>query len=167
MPKNGIFIGRFQPFHKGHQAVIEKIMNDGLKPIVIVGSVNSTDNSRNPYSFDQVKKMITSVFPDIVCLPLPDYQDDMKWLSHLRSIIPCESVIYYFRKDEDLKNGVHYLDFLDGKIELREINSDEINIPVRATQIRSNYERFKLFLPSSVYQIMINCDKHKLAEMKK
>ena len=38
--KYGIFLGRFAPWHKGHQYVLDQITNDGLEPIILVGSAN-------------------------------------------------------------------------------------------------------------------------------
>ncbi|MDX1901301.1 MAG: adenylyltransferase/cytidyltransferase family protein [Gammaproteobacteria bacterium] len=162
MKKYGIFIGRFQPFHKGHQAMIDTIISDGLTPLIIVGSVNSTDKIRNPYPFEDVSHMIQLVYPEIKCLPLPDYHDDEKWSAHLIQIIPSASIIYYCRKEEDLHDAKHYLDFIEEKgISLKAIYPNEISIPVRASLIRENIELYKDYLDNSVYAFIKNnrsCD---------
>lgn len=155
MKKYGLFIGRFQPFHLGHQAIIDKIIADGLTPMIIVGSVNSTDKLRNPYSFQDVTTMIQLVYPEMLCAPLPDYHDDEKWSAHLMQIMPENATIYYCRKQEDLYNGKHYLDFMQEKgVALKVIDPNEIAIPVRASLIRENIDDHKAFLNPAVYDFL-------------
>ena len=43
-----VFIGRFQPFHKGHYRVVKKALEESEKLIVVLGSSKSPRNSRNP-----------------------------------------------------------------------------------------------------------------------
>ena len=64
--KFGIFIGRVQPFHKGHQEIINEILLDGLTPIIVLGSSNSDRNIfKNPLTFAQRKELIRLVFPNV------------------------------------------------------------------------------------------------------
>jgi len=53
-----LFIGRFQPLHKGHLNVIEQIRRDGYKPIIGIGSPYAPASSANPFSLDERKEMI-------------------------------------------------------------------------------------------------------------
>ena len=60
--KWGIMIGRFQPFTKGHDETIQEMIRDGVKPLIIIGSIDK-DDERNPLTFDERKKLIKKVYP--------------------------------------------------------------------------------------------------------
>lgn len=51
-----MFIGRWQPFHAGHKALLETRLNDGY-PVAIAVRKTPRDRS-NPYDFNEVRKKI-------------------------------------------------------------------------------------------------------------
>lgn len=51
--KVGIILTRAQPFHKGHIAVIKQILDENDKALVIIGSANKKDNTRNIFSINE------------------------------------------------------------------------------------------------------------------
>ena len=56
-----VYIGRFQPFHKGHKAVVDltmKIMGPNDTFTIIIGSADQQETERNPLSVAQRKEMI-------------------------------------------------------------------------------------------------------------
>jgi len=53
-----VFIGRFQPFHLGHLAVINQALDTAKHVVVLVGSSGSPRNHRNPFTFDERSQMI-------------------------------------------------------------------------------------------------------------
>lgn len=55
--KVGLVHGRFQPFHDGHEYLVKKMLSFCDVGVVLIGSYGCS-NKRNPYSFDQRKKMI-------------------------------------------------------------------------------------------------------------
>ena len=64
--KFGIFLGRCQPFHKGHQEIINEILLDGLIPIIVLGSSNQDRHiGKNPLTFAQRKELIRTVYPNV------------------------------------------------------------------------------------------------------
>ena len=64
--KYGLFIGRLQPFHKGHAEIINEILLAGLIPIVVLGSSNDArDKLKNPLTYAQRKELIRLVFPNV------------------------------------------------------------------------------------------------------
>jgi len=84
--KFGLINGRFQPFHKGHQEIVNEIMLDGLIPIIVLGSSNrNRDKLKNPLSYSQRKKLIRKVFPnvDIVFVYGIDYENWDEWYDQL------------------------------------------------------------------------------------
>ncbi|HDH28034.1 MAG TPA: nicotinamide-nucleotide adenylyltransferase, partial [Euryarchaeota archaeon] len=48
-----LLIGRFQPFHKGHLAVIKKILSEADELIIVVGSSQHRGAVENPFSADE------------------------------------------------------------------------------------------------------------------
>lgn len=58
-----VFIGRFQPFHNGHKAVIEAALEQAKEVVVVVGSSFAARNIRNPFTFEERKAMIEACYP--------------------------------------------------------------------------------------------------------
>ncbi len=61
-----VFIGRFQPFHIGHKAVLDAALAQADKVIVLAGSANRSRSFRNPWSFEDRAEMISKVYPNEV-----------------------------------------------------------------------------------------------------
>ena len=57
MTNASLFVGRWQPFHKGHKALIESVLKTG-KP-VIVAIRNTEISKKNPYSTNERWEMIS------------------------------------------------------------------------------------------------------------
>jgi bifunctional NMN adenylyltransferase/nudix hydrolase len=85
-----VFIGRFQPFHNGHKAVIDAALKQAKEVVVVVGSSFAARNIRNPFTFEERKAMIESVFPAdrVKVVPVSDYPyDDNKWVNAIQKIV--------------------------------------------------------------------------------
>jgi bifunctional NMN adenylyltransferase/nudix hydrolase len=85
-----VFIGRFQPFHNGHKAVIETALKQAKEVVVVVGSSFAARNIRNPFTFQERKTMIEAVFPSdrVKVVPVSDYPyDDNKWVNAIQKIV--------------------------------------------------------------------------------
>ena len=84
----GVYVGRFNPLHLGHIAVIRSLIETyGEQTLLIIGSSNAPTSLRHFFSYDERKKFIKAVFPDIKVVGLPDYGDDTIWLSALDDIL--------------------------------------------------------------------------------
>jgi bifunctional NMN adenylyltransferase/nudix hydrolase len=57
-----IFIGRFQPFHKGHFYIAKKALEISDNLLIICGSVGLPRSLKNPWSFEERKEIIRSYF---------------------------------------------------------------------------------------------------------
>lgn len=85
-----VFIGRFQPFHNGHKAVIDAALEQAKEVVVVVGSSFAARNIRNPFTFEERKAMIEGVFPTdrVKVVPVSDYPyDDNKWVNAIQKIV--------------------------------------------------------------------------------
>jgi len=59
-----VFIGRFQPFHIGHKAVLDAALEQAECVIVLAGSANRSSSFRNPWTFEDRAEMISKVYPN-------------------------------------------------------------------------------------------------------
>lgn len=81
-----VFIGRFQPFHDGHQHVIARGLREADKVIVLIGSSFTARRPRNPWSFEERARMIAQ--PRVICTPLRDYTyRDERWIEAVQAAV--------------------------------------------------------------------------------
>jgi bifunctional NMN adenylyltransferase/nudix hydrolase len=116
----GVVVGRFQPLHKGHCAVIDHALRHSDRVMVIVGSSNVVDE-RNPFTTEERISMLKLLYPYIDIASKKDVQgDDFKWASQLALTVMAFTKIpkvehvklFYHRKLQDEKSGSHYMDLL-------------------------------------------------------
>lgn len=60
------FIGRFQPFHNGHQVVVDQALERAKTVAIVIGSDMSARSARNPFTTEERIEMITRVYPNEV-----------------------------------------------------------------------------------------------------
>lgn len=86
-----VFIGRFQPFHFGHKAVIEQALECADEVIMLIGSANLPRSLRNPFSVTERTAMIKGAFSAdeaarIHCVGLDDaLYNDTRWLQYVQA----------------------------------------------------------------------------------
>lgn len=104
MKKFGMINMRAQPFHRGHQEIINEILLAGLTPIIVLGSSNKErDKLRNPLTYAQRKELIRTIFPNIpiVFVRGLDYSNWDIWYDKLIE----EMKIVIFREfDKEIEN---------------------------------------------------------------
>ena len=57
-----VYAGRFQPFHKGHNATYEHLVKQFGRDNVWIGTSNKTDNIKSPFKFNEKKMIMTKMF---------------------------------------------------------------------------------------------------------
>lgn len=57
-PKLGVFIGRFQPFHHGHLAIVQQSLATCDQLIIVIGSIKRASTVKNPWNFEERKALI-------------------------------------------------------------------------------------------------------------
>lgn len=73
MYKSGVLVGRFQTVHKGHEMMINTAIGLCETVSVFVGSSNESRTYKNPFTYEERKEMLKTVFGDgIGVFPLPD-----------------------------------------------------------------------------------------------
>lgn len=167
MVKYAIIVGRFQPFHIGHQSLVDKAIQDGLEPLIIIGSANESGTEKNPFTAKQRDNMIRLIYPDIKTAALNDHPSYDRWLHMLIKFIvtitdqPLEnSTIYLHEKEEDKHDYVfegikHYNESYCKMYKLIGLNTKSLpisDIDISATDIRKDLEGNKHFLHPKIYE---------------
>ena len=146
----GVLIARMQPLHTGHASIINRMIEDGCKPTVLIGSAGVRRDGRNPLNYRQRRDILLDQYPSITVLPLPDLPTDSEWVRAIGTILGDVPIrVYYARQDEDLKDGKHYIDLLPyPKVQVR------IDIPIHARHIRADIELHRPHITPLTYEIM-------------
>ena len=97
--KRALFVGRFQPFHKGHLQILQKLLNQYQEVIVVLGSAEQPTSLKNPFTAGERIEMIRGCFSprqlsNLIFVPVRDINNDGFWVSHLSSYVPSYNVIY-------------------------------------------------------------------------
>lgn len=100
--KRGLFLGRFQPYHNGHHAVIKQILEsreiDEL--IIAIGSAQESHTLKDPFTAGERIMMITKALEDLkppittYVLPLEDIARNSLYVAHIRSLTPPFEIVY-------------------------------------------------------------------------
>jgi len=59
-----VFIGRFEPFHSGHYAVVSRALKLSRNVIVLIGSANKPRSIKNPWNVSEREVMVRAAFPE-------------------------------------------------------------------------------------------------------
>jgi bifunctional NMN adenylyltransferase/nudix hydrolase len=163
-----VFIGRFQPFHKGHLATLKFAESLSENVIILIGSSFSPRTIKNPFTFDERKQQILSVISSesistpVEILPLEDFlYSNNSWITSVQetvnskvNLFPNKIAIVGAEKD----SSSSYLKwFPSWSFEPAEFDESS---GLHATKIRElffsekNPLYFKSVLPSSVYSLI-------------
>lgn len=92
------YIGRFQPYHNGHQYVLEKIAGTADAIVIGVGSAQLSHEKENPFTAGERILMITESLKDIrvplYVIPIEDIKRNALWVAHVRSMVPPFDIIF-------------------------------------------------------------------------
>lgn len=94
-----LLVGRFQPFHRGHLAMVRRILEDHSGIIFGVGSSQSKDTEKNPFSFEERARMIRAAMEvegleNYEIVAIRDLNGDELWVNHAKKLIPNLLRIY-------------------------------------------------------------------------
>lgn len=88
-----VCIGRFQPFHLGHQAVVDEALEIADKVLILIGSSFEPRSLRNPWFYAEREAMIRSCYTAednarIICKPIRDIRyNDALWISQIQKAV--------------------------------------------------------------------------------
>lgn len=87
-----VVIGRFQPWHNGHAALLRQALTCAPKVAIVIGSAHRARSAKNPFTFDERVAMISASLPEAACacvsfIPVRDYFDDERWSAHVQQAV--------------------------------------------------------------------------------
>ncbi len=106
----GLAVMRAQPLHIGHIKLINRMLDECKKVIILLGSVQEQGTERNPYPYVLRKKMIQTVYkdnPQITVLGMFDINNPSQWaefvLDFLQESLPDHPrpEVYYAGSEYD------------------------------------------------------------------
>jgi bifunctional NMN adenylyltransferase/nudix hydrolase len=151
--KTAILIGRFQPFHKGHEEAIRLALQQVDHVILVCGSSYMPRTPRNPWTFAERETMVRTSLPDhnqqITLIPIMDtpYNEEA-WISRVQ-----KGVAQTFENtelqliDKDYSQLFPAWDHLELALSKNISGSEIRNKYLQATQ---NSNELSAFVPSAV-----------------
>lgn len=94
-----LYIGRFQPFHKGHLHCLKYISKRSRRLIILVGSAQESHTFDNPLSLSERKELIKRVLlreglQNIEIYALNDFNDNDMWIKQVINTVPKFDFVY-------------------------------------------------------------------------
>jgi len=160
MVRRGVFVGRFQPFHKGHLEVIKKIVDEVDELVIIVGSSQYSHRLDNPFTAGERITMIRKALEEegihlsrIWIIPVPDVHQHALWVSQIVGYSPKFDVVY---ANEPLTSRL----FMEASFRVESMPFIKRRVYL-ATEIRKRMlagENWKELVPSSVARFIEDID---------
>ena len=161
--KLGMYLGRFQPFHNGHMSIVNKMLEECERIVIVIGSSDKKGTVTNPFPAWERAMMIKTIFPcdrvDIVCIPdRPSIKSDDSWgeyvIEHLRNYGYMPDAIY---QGFETERTSWWRSFPDICVE----SVSRLDIPISATLIRAaivegREEFIREYCPYAVAEHIIN-----------
>ncbi len=104
-----VFIGRFQPFHLGHQSIVDIALEQADRVILFIGSADSARSIRTPFTYEERRDMIAACFVEQVTdgrlrmRPLNDIlYNDTAWIAAVQANV-LDEVLAAGNDDADVR----------------------------------------------------------------
>ena len=96
--KRVFYVGRFQPYHHGHQTVIDLISGEADEIIIGIGSAQLSHDADNPFTAGERVLMITRALKSLkipfYVIPIEDIKRNALWVAHIISMTPPFDMVY-------------------------------------------------------------------------
>lgn len=97
--RSALFIGRFQPFHKGHLEVVREMAGQVDKLIIAIGSAQESHTLEDPFTAGERHLMISESLDkegisNYFLIPIVDINRYSVWVAHVRSLVPPFEIIF-------------------------------------------------------------------------
>ncbi len=153
----GLFLGRFQPYHNGHHAVIQQILqSEEIDELIIaIGSAQESHTLKDPFTAGERIMMITKALEDLkppittYVLPIEDIERNSLYVAHIRSLTPPFEIVYS-------NNSLVQQLFAEGGITVRPLPYVE-RAQWDGTKIRElmlQGDEWKTYVPPSVVRVI-------------
>jgi len=154
--KRGVYVGRFQPFHKGHLEVIKKIVKEVDELVIIVGSSQYSHRFDNPFTAGERITMVRNALKEggidlskIWIIPVPDVHQHALWVCQVVGYTPKFHVVY---ANEPLTHRL----FMEAGFKVKSMPYIKRDV-YHATEVRKRMlqgENWKELVPASVAEFI-------------
>ena len=160
MVKRGLFVGRFQPFHKGHLEVIKRIVKEVDELVIIVGSSQYSHKLDNPFTAGERITMIRKALEEegiqlsrTWIIPVPDVHQHALWVAQIVGYSPKFDVVY---ANEPLTRRL----FIESgfRVESMPLIKREVYLATEIRKCMLAKENWKEYVPSSVARFIKDID---------
>lgn len=84
-PHTAVLIGRFQPFHNGHLALLQQALQTAQQVVIVLGSAYQARSPKNPFTWQERAALIHASLSAqdaarVHCVPVRDYYDEPHWV---------------------------------------------------------------------------------------
>lgn len=92
MYDTAILIGRFEPVHNGHLALLRRALDSARQTIVVMGSAWQVRSPKNPFTWQERADMLRQALPEadrarLHVLPVRDYYNEARWVQAVRASV--------------------------------------------------------------------------------
>lgn len=101
MVTRGLYVGRFQPLHIGHQDAIKYTMEKVDELVVVIGSAQYSHNRHDPFTAGERLVMVRRALKEagvdngkLWIVPVPDVHLHMLWVSAVEGYTPKFEVVF-------------------------------------------------------------------------
>ena len=87
-----VLIGRFQPVHHGHLALLQAALAQARQVVVVVGSAHQARSPKNPFTWQERAALLRAALPEaeqarLTVLPVRDYYDEPRWAQAVQQAV--------------------------------------------------------------------------------
>lgn len=158
-----LVVGRFQPIHIGHEAIINKALELSNKLIIFIGSSDKKYEINNPFSYEFRKSMINLIYQDeiekgiIEINPLKDIGvgNVFAWGDYMiKEALKYTSKIDLFVSGSEAKIDLWFNEEYKKNISFIKVSREDIKIS--ATELRdyiynNEYDEFKKYVNNKLH----------------
>ncbi|HSX00886.1 MAG TPA: hypothetical protein VLF67_01475 [Candidatus Saccharimonas sp.] len=136
--KFGVFVGRLNPVHLGHEQVIQRMLADWGPDhcLLVLCRAAGPTSLRHFFAYETRRHFVKTLFPSLRIVDLHDFDSDPEWLLALDDLIRLagadpSQVQFYGGSDEDVR---FFLD--DGRHVVITNRFDGSSPKISATEVR-------------------------------
>ena len=141
MKNTSLFIGRFQPFHKGHLSVVLQALKECNFLVIGIGSAENHHELDNPFTASERFEMIQATLDEkniardrYTIIPVRNINNYDLWVEHVSRLVPPFQSVYTGSKI------VKELFRKHGKYEIKDVDFVE---DLSATKVRESMKNNK------------------------
>ncbi|MDV0447202.1 Nicotinamide-nucleotide adenylyltransferase [Methanosarcinaceae archaeon Ag5] len=153
--KRAFYVGRFQPYHYGHDKIIKMIAEEVDEIVIGIGSAQKSHSVTDPFTAGERVEMVRKALEDFpvrtYIIPLQDVEFNSLWVSHVKAMSPKFDIAYS-------NNPLVIQLFMEAGIEIRRPPMHErakySGTVIRKLMINGERKDWEQLLPETVVEVI-------------